>query len=137
MRHVFTSAVARNVRWGLRWGLYVAIVCTALAAIGFLASPPGEHEATFSRFVGIYFVGGIAAGAIVGCFRDRLHSAPWSMVAGVLAATPVMLALYVVAWDTWPWEWRSGHWAWIVLSSVFSGVLVSVLVRTMARRSRR
>jgi hypothetical protein len=120
---------ADDVRWGLKWGLYIACGSTILALIGTATGEAVEGRLVV-QLVGLYFLSGLTAGAIIGALRSRLDSRLGAAMTGVLAALPVVAGLCVLAWGP-PWHWSGGLMlAWLIFS-VYTGLLATFVFRKL------
>lgn len=91
--------LANNVAWGIRRGVVFASVYAAWAVVLLVArgsAPFKRYGTTFGATIALYFVGGVAAGAIVGALRPLAQWRAGAAAVGVVAATPVYLATMLV-----------------------------------------
>src|SRR6185312_850256 len=84
-----------NVRWGVTWGLRMALLFSAWIGILMILNrsvtlPGGEtnHHVNAFAVVALYVGGGIAAGAIVGLLRPLERTMAGAMLTGFVAALP-------------------------------------------------
>jgi hypothetical protein len=118
-----------DLRWGLRWGLYVACGSTALALIGSATGEGIEARLVF-QLVGFYFISGLTAGAIIGVLRSRTGSPFGATVTWVIAALPVAAGLCVLAWGV-PWRWSAGLVLVWLMFSIYVGLLGTFMFRKL------
>ena len=94
-------SVVRNVRWGIGWGLSLAVGFSILGFIPALiraltsSAALGGRAVSFFVIIAIYVVSGVSAGAVVGLFRPILRNPFGAALAGVVAAVPVAVAIRV------------------------------------------
>ena len=95
-RRIERSSTLANVVWGVRWGVFGAIVfmLIAIAVVyglkgGFGNAPKGI---TPLELFGLYPLGGICGGAIIGLFRPWLKTRKGAMLVGMVAALPFVIA---------------------------------------------
>lgn len=97
------SDVRQNIKWGVLWGcgyaLFFSIValCLWLIALPFGVNVFAANDTSLGATLTAYWVGGLAAGIVVGIFRPwAARSYLGAAVAGGFAAVPVV-ASFIVA----------------------------------------
>lgn len=127
------STLMADVRWGVRWGLALASLCTVLALIG-AGTDPSITTTEQVGFLFFYFFSGIAAGAVIGLLRQYLKTRSGAAIASIIAAMPVMAALGTLAWGP-PWQWQASLYVIWLLVSIYLGILMPFLLRLFRRLS--
>jgi hypothetical protein len=102
------SRLGRDVRRGIRWGLYFAAAYSLyVVAVVVLRGPSvlARQGVTLIGLVLAYFGGGIIGGAITGALLPIARKPLGAMVVGFFAAVPVcflmgMLVIPSVEWST-------------------------------------
>jgi hypothetical protein len=88
-----------NVRWGVTWGLRLALLFSAWVAFLMLANRSlilrvsGVHPVNGLQVIGIYVGGGIGGGIVVGLLRPLSRWALGAALLGLLAALPFAVGL--------------------------------------------
>ena len=120
------SLVKRNILWGIRYGLAAAVLYSILVSIQYILvgsrSLEGRGVTLLSTIV-VYFVGGIAGGALVGVLRPLTRWRLGSAVVGVVVCFP-LAAASLVAIDGPIASWQG--------KTVFGGVFAAVFVGVIA-----
>jgi hypothetical protein len=110
-----------NIRWGVRGGLLAATGYSVWASAVYLVRGPGafdQHGTSLPEIIVLYFVGGLIAGAVVGALRPLTESREGMVVVGVVAALPILFALFFYLFGS-PEAWSAKHWfLWVILSLV-------------------
>lgn len=110
-RHDPRVRVLDNVRWGITWGLRLALLFSAWVAVLMLLSGSFVIRASDNRpangllVIALYFAGAVVSGTIVGLTRRLARWTIGAILVGFLAALPVMAGAIMMArgrisWDT-------------------------------------
>jgi len=89
------QGLVANVRWGVTWGLRMAMLFCAWIGIlvvlnwSFTLPVRSNHHVNAFAVVALYVGGGIIAGAIVGLLRPLERTMAGAMLTGFVAALPV------------------------------------------------
>jgi len=97
----------KNLKWGLRWGLTIAVGFTAIGligSIGGLIDPTAKTGPSIVSLVGFYFLAGVCGGLLLGLLRPITKYKVGAMFVGT-AVFALCLALldyiYYAATDGW------------------------------------
>ena len=98
--------LVRNLKWGLRWGLIMAVGFTAIGVVAtILASfdQTPRNDPSLVSLVGFYFLAGACGGLLLGLLRPITRSKVGAMFVGTaLAAVSLgLLARIYVVTDGW------------------------------------
>src|SRR6266849_3264841 len=101
-----TSTIHSNLRKGVEWGLYVAIVFILLATVVVLVRRTdleAEYNLTYWQLVAIYLIGGLAGGTLAGFLLPLCRSTLGSMFAGFVAILPFafLISLAITPQSDW------------------------------------
>jgi hypothetical protein len=130
-RRLERSSALANVAWGVGWGLFGAtfFMLIAVAVVygvkgGFENAPEGI---TPLKLFGLYPLGGMAAGAIVGLFRPHLKTRKGAMLVGMVAALPFAFAVNLLTRGPVA-EWGAlGLFATVGASALLGGMAGHIL----------
>lgn len=107
------AVASSSVAWGMRQGAFFAAGFTLLATVGWLIGGPTLRSSLADHAAGvlaIHWGTGLAAGALVGLLRRRLHRRRVALLVGALIGTAFMLEFVL-----WSLGWRGlaapGAWA--------------------------
>lgn len=94
-----------SLKWGLRWGLTIALGFTAIGVIGSIGGyfgGKGTNE-PLANLVGFYFIAGVCAGLLLGLLRPLTKYKAGAMLVGtcVVAISLALLDYIYVATDGW------------------------------------
>ena len=110
-RMAYTS-ISDNVAWGVRWGLYYAAAFTAIASVISVlrllvgSEPLSQKAVSFVATIAIYWLGGVAGGAIMGLLRGLLTGCIGAAFVGVVASVPAAFALRIALYGLHDWTQR-------------------------------
>lgn len=101
-----TISLLKNLKWGLRWGLTIAVGFTAIALIGQLGcylDPRANCEPSPVSLVGFYFIGGTCGGLVLGLLRPIAKYKVGEMFLGtcIVAISFALLYYMYVVTDGW------------------------------------
>jgi hypothetical protein len=117
---------SQDVRWGLKWGIAFGICLALYTLIVYLAAgdqPFHRVGASPLTVLGVYILGSLAAGAIVGLLRPLTKERDGAMLVGVLAAMPASFVINLTMFGP-PNAWSAGDWfQFVVLGAMFGAVL--------------
>lgn len=99
-------ALILNLKWGLRWGLTMAVGFTAIGVVAtILASfdQTPRNDPSLASLVGFYFLAGACGGLVLGLLRPIAKYRVGAMVLGtaVVATSLALLDYMYVATDGW------------------------------------
>jgi peptidoglycan/LPS O-acetylase OafA/YrhL len=128
--------LVRNLKWGLRWGLIMAVGFTVIgivATIGASFDPTPRNDPSLASFIGFYFLAGIVGGLLLGLLRPVTRSKVGAMLVGtaVAAVSIGLLARMFVVTDGWTLVDTIG----VALYSLVTGPVATLLLLNV--RSRR
>jgi hypothetical protein len=129
--------LVKNLKWGLRWGLTMAVGFTAigvLAAIAASFDPVPRNDPSLLSFVGFYFLGGSVGGLLLGLLRPITRYKAGAMFVGTaLAAVSLgLLARIFVITD----GWTRVDTVLVALYSLVTGPVATLMIwEVRARRS--
>lgn len=114
----------RNVPAGALVGLLFGLVYSVIAVVLFLARGQGafEYQAGVSLLIlmGVYMVGGVLGGAVVGLLLPWTNNRWGAVVVGMIAAVPVVTGV-AIAMDGMPSGWSDASLGSLILTSVLLG----------------
>jgi hypothetical protein len=110
----------QDFKLGLVFGLAFALIFSAMAAARYAIGGAESFERSlgvrFGQLVGIYFVGGLAGGVIIGLLRP-LHVSPWgSFVLGFFAGLPLAFGVMIATTPRKEWDF-----VFVCLAAVLEG----------------
>lgn len=129
--------LVKNLKWGLRWGLTVAVGFTVIGALASTAAsfdPTPRNDPSLLSFVGFYFLGGTAGGLLLGLLRPITEYKAGAIFVGTsLAAVSIaLLARIFVITD----GWTMVDTVLVALYSVVAGPIATLMIwEVRARRS--
>lgn len=95
-----------NLRWGIRWGVFIAAAFACMAAVPALLrfvtrmnKVNGHAVPPFLHLVALYIVAGISAGLIAGTLRPLLR---WWLGRRVVAMLATVPASFALDWSMYP-----------------------------------
>src|ERR1700680_491740 len=96
----------KNLKWGFRWGITMAVGFTAIGligSIGGLIDPTTKTEPSLVSLVGFYFIAGACGGLLLGLLRPITKYKVGAMFVGtaVIAICLALLDYIYVATDGW------------------------------------
>jgi hypothetical protein len=99
-------SLVKNLKWGLGWGLTMAVgftVIGAVAAIGASLDPTPRNDPSLASFVAFYFLAGTVGGLLFGLLRPITRYKVGAMLVGtaVAAVSVALLARMFVVTDGW------------------------------------
>lgn len=115
--------MARDLGWGLRWGLSAAIGLCGVAVLIYLlfGSQPFERiDTTLIGTFAFYLAGGLVGGIVLGVCRPWVHTPLGAAVVGVLVAFPVVTIGFVMVDRAG--EWRAYDTIAVIVVSLIFGV---------------
>jgi multisubunit Na+/H+ antiporter MnhG subunit len=129
--------VGRNLKWGLRWGLIMAVGFTAIgvvAGIGASFDPTPRNDPSLVSLVGFYFLAGTCVGLLLGLLRPLTQSKAGAIVVGTaLAAISIgLLARIYVVTDGWTLVDTIG----VAMYSLVTGPVAASIIWHVRERSR-
>jgi peptidoglycan/LPS O-acetylase OafA/YrhL len=118
----------KNLKWGLRYGLIVAVAFTVIAAVITLATGEDSSSKGLSlpSLIGFYFLGGMCGGLLVGLLRPiTKHKAGAILVGTLVTATLLSLMVYFYI--------AKGHWTsvdteLVAILSVIAGPVNALMI---------
>ena len=138
MQIVWSSSLrilARNLRWGIVWGLRIAGTFAAVATALVILSPsppfrPGEPS--YWQFLFLYLSVGFVGGATVGLLRPFVKTAVGSISVGILVAWTSLACVFLefVARD----GWSTIDTILVSLGAMVGGPLAAVILRSQLPR---
>ena len=114
-----------DLRWGIRWGLVMAGLYSALVIVFALVQGSlrfDRYGANLFQILLGYLAAGLLGGAIVGWLRPFNDSAWGRAFIGLLASVPVFSAFMVVL-SGLPSQWTRNDWLALVTTIVIVGPL--------------
>jgi hypothetical protein len=132
------SPTVENIRWGVRFGLILAVVLIAFISIGYLVRPnsPSHQAISWLAVSGSYLVSGLVCGLIVGVCRPLITSLSRSILLGPVIAFPFYAIVGIVIGNPF-WRWDGVYWTIAIIASLIVGSIVGGmywLIFTQARR---
>jgi hypothetical protein len=96
----------KNLKWGARWGLTMAVGFMAIAIVATIGASfdrTPRNDPSLASFVGFYFVAGIVGGLLLGLFRPVIRYKAGAIFVGtaVAAVSISLLARMFVVTDGW------------------------------------
>jgi hypothetical protein len=88
--------ITKNLKWGLRWGLILAIAFTGIALVVALATGSQSDSRggpSLVSLVGFYFLGGTVSGLLVGLLRPIIAHKPGAILVGTLVTAELLSLL--------------------------------------------
>lgn len=132
-----TPSIWRNIIWGVRYGVTIAVPFCIVAILVFAIGDSRSLNASGLTITGVltaYVLSGIAAGGIVGVFRPFLRSRVGSTLVGILASMPVWT---VIKYTIRPGSWQEVDFIMVFgLSIVYGVILGPVAYGIFSGRSR-
>jgi hypothetical protein len=119
--------VIANVRWGVLWGLRIAIGFSVFVIAEYLllgATPFTNIGTSLHVVIAIYFSGGVTAGAIVGALRRFTRTRPGAAAVGILAAFVVGTGIIWTKSGS-PNHWTRIDWITVIGFSLIYGIMFS------------
>jgi hypothetical protein len=110
--------------WGVRAGLIVAAVYSAVALLIYAVRGPTpfEHNGTsLLPVIGVYFIGGISGGAVIGICRDLLRERRTAIPVAIFAAIPAAAGVTVLVSDNLN-GWTGKQWFVTIVLALFIGI---------------
>jgi peptidoglycan/LPS O-acetylase OafA/YrhL len=122
-----------NIVFGIKGGLSIAILCTAIATIALVLSmsdPFKGYRTTFVKGIAAYFTGGIVAGAVGGALRPLTRRSIGKLFVGGLVGVMADVVLRI-AQDGFHF-WGPNDLAFAVMFAMF-GIITAFLPRNAFR----
>lgn len=99
-------SLVKNLKWGLRWGLIMAVGFTVIGVVATIAAsfdPTPRDDPSLASLVGFYFLAGTVGGLVLGLLRPITRYKVGAMLVGtaVAAISVGLLARIYVATDGW------------------------------------
>lgn len=128
-------SIGGDVLWGIAWGLLLAAILSAWAALMSLLfrDKPRTYDVSLAAVVAIYFVGCALGGAFVGLLRPLAKTWPGAAVVGFAAFLPVT-SMIVISTDGVPKTLASFDWRGVLGYAAIMGPMLAVLRWNQARR---
>ena len=118
------STLNRNLRWGVGNGLYMAcfftVVVVLIRVFADHNSSSASHRLSLPVIIGVYVVGGVLAGAIVGVLRPLTRYAIGAMLVSLPAFLPIA-TLITMAYEGSPEHWGKAVWETVLLLTCTAG----------------
>ena len=90
------TQLSKNLRAGLNWGVYFAIVFSVIATILVILRGPqvlAEYNTTYIALIASYLLAGTSGGLVAGCFLPLGRTQGGAALVGFAAAVPVSLEM--------------------------------------------
>jgi len=121
--------IIKNLKWGLRWGLIVAVAFTGMAvlvaiATGSESDPRGGPP--LLNLVGFYFLGGVVGGSLLGLVRPvTAHKIGAIAVGTFVAAVLLSLLEYLFVIKD---HWNSIDTFLVAFLSLIAGPVTTLMI---------
>lgn len=118
--------LARDLKWGVGYGLAFAAAYSAIVLVQYLVTGPGVVESrhiTLGPTIAAYFVGGVVGGALVGLLRPFTRWRVGATLIGIIACLPLAIA-FVVVIDGSPSHWKEETIVGTLIAAVLIGAIV-------------
>jgi hypothetical protein len=122
------TSLLKNLKWGLRYGLIVAIAFTVIAVTITLATGEDSSSKGLSlpTLIGFYFLGGVCGGLLVGVLRPiTKHKAGAILVGTLVTATLLSLMVYLYIAKG---RWTSLDTELVAILSVITGPVNALMI---------
>ena len=119
----------KNVEWGLRWGLTIAVGFTVVGLIGNVGcylDPKANCEPSLAGLIGFYFSAGLSGGLILGLLRPIAKYKVGELFLGVLV---VAICLTLLNYRYVAGAWTIGHTILVLLVSLIVGPIGALMIR--------
>lgn len=97
------SSIARNLRWGLGWGLVGAALLAGFVLIQFLVGGLRNQELGIAAILLTYAITGLIGGLILGALRPIAGRRSGAVAIAFLIAIPFAITLRFAKWGFGPW----------------------------------
>jgi hypothetical protein len=127
-----------DIRWGIRFGLILAVVMIAFVSIGYVVRPnsPSHQSVGWLTVAGSYLASGLVCGLVLGVCRPMITSLSRSILLGPLVAFP-FYAIVGIAMGQPFWRWDLVYWTIAIISVVFLGASVGGMYWLIFSQARR
>jgi hypothetical protein len=119
-----------DLNWGIRLDLLMGAIYSALAVLIYAFSGSGRFDSTgisVGALFLLYFLGGMAAGVVLGSFRSALEERNSAFVVAALASLPISLEMTVLLTGKIS-NWSMREWTTTALMSLLLAAMgISVL----------
>ncbi len=125
-----TTSILKNLKWGLRWGLTMAVGFTVIAlfaSIGRYLDPSAASEPSLASLVGFYFIAGICGGLLLGLLRPIAKHKTGALFIGT-AVVALYLALLDYLFYAATDGWRQVDTILVVLGALFGGPAATLII---------
>ncbi len=114
-----------DIRWGIRFGLILAVVLIAFVSVGYLVRPdsPSHQTVSWFRLSGSYLASGLVCGLVLGVCRPLITSLSRSILLGPIVAFPFYAIIGTVFGQPF-WRWDPVFWTISIISVVIVGSIV-------------
>ena len=122
-----TVTIINNLKWGVRWGLIIAIAFTGIAVVvTVIAGPDPRGGPSVLSFISFYFLGGTVGGLLVGLLRPLIaHKAGAIFVGTIVAAAVLSLLDYLfVSKD----HWQTVDTELVAILSLIGGPVTTLMI---------
>jgi hypothetical protein len=130
------TTVLDNIRWGLWYGIFMAVLLSALAALILLTrgtGPFSKNVVSLGTAIAIYAIGGVLGGAILGLLRPLTRY----FIGVLLISIPVSLPIFagsLLAFKGSPWSWDRITWITIAMLTFVIAPFFGIVIWFQNRR---
>lgn len=116
--------VLTNIGWGITRGLVLAATYAVIALVIFGLNPGAfdANDTTLPEVLVIYFLAGVAGGAVIGAARPLLSRKSTAYAPAVVAMTIAVFGTFVIL-EGHPQGWTGDEWITIVIAGPLFGIL--------------
>ena len=119
--------IINNLKWGVRWGLVVAVAFTGIAVVVAVAAGPDPRGGpSLPSLVGFYFLGGTVGGLLVGLLRPiTAHKAGAIFVGTLVTAALLSLLDYLFVIKD---HWQTVDTELVTILSLIAGPVTTLMI---------
>ena len=122
-------ALTNNLKWGLRWGLTMAVAFTAIAVVASVAAafdPTPRQDWSLPSFVAFYFIAGTCGGLVLGLLRPITRHKVGAMAVGTVIVAVALITMSLTLMETD--SWTPVHSFLIAFGSLLGGPIATLMI---------